>query len=334
LNLVLGAILQLLAQGLRVWAPPFPLFSVSFFFAGVGLAYQDSHSNTFVSKMQGAHRWLGLIHAMYGGGLLVSPFVATPVASAYVPSIWYLFYYFPFGIGVINLTLVLFAFRDVLALRHAPSRQASSQAHSSGASPQRRTATSDAKATLRLRSVWMLSIFYFFYIGAVLTASGWVVEYLVKVRGGALGAMGYVPAGISGGIFIGRLVLAEPTHRFGERRMVLYYSMAALALQLVFWLVPNTIAAAVAVSCMSFFMAPFFASGVSVGSKLFPHELQSAALGLVFVMGQAGGALFPSLTGLIATRAGVQTLQPILVGLLVLMGLSWCLIPKAPKHSE
>lgn len=63
-----------------------------------------------------------------------------------------------------------------------------------------------------------------------------MVEYLVKVRNGNLGDMGYVPAGLYGGSFLGRLLLAEPTYRFGERRMILIYSVLCVGLQLVFWL--------------------------------------------------------------------------------------------------
>lgn len=51
-------------------------------------------------------------------------------------------------------------------------------------------------------------------------------------------------------------------------------------------------------------------------------------IGLVFVIAQAGGAIFPALTGMIATKAGVGVLQPILIGLIVAMGVSWALIPK------
>ena len=50
--------------------------------------------------------------------------------------------------------------------------------------------------------------------------------------------------------------------------------------------------------------------------------------GLVFVIAQAGGAIFPALTGVIATKAGVGVLQPILIGLIVAMGVSWALVPK------
>jgi fucose permease len=56
--------------------------------------------------------------------------------------------------------------------------------------------------------------------------------------------------------------------------------------------------------------------------------------GLVFVIAQAGGAIFPSLIGLIASHAGVKVLQPIVAGLIVLMGVSWVFVPKAASHRE
>jgi hypothetical protein len=55
---------------------------------------------------------------------------------------------------------------------------------------------------------------------------------------------------------------------------------------------------------------------------------------MIFVVAQAGGALFPSLIGLIAARAGVKVLQPIVVALIVVMGVTWAFVPAAPSHLE
>lgn len=110
-------------------------------------------------------------------------------------------------------------------------------------------------------------------------STGWVVEYLVKHRNGALDQMGYVPTGFWGGLFLGRLLLAELTHRFGEQRSIMLLSLVCLVLQLLFWLVPNMIASAVAFSLMGFFFGPFFATGMSVASRTFPRKIQSTALG-------------------------------------------------------
>lgn len=65
---------------------------------------------------------------------------------------------------------------------------------------------------------------------------GWIVEYLIQARDGDSSDMGYVPAGFYGGSFMGRLLLAEPTYRWGERRMVFVYAVFCVGLQLVFWL--------------------------------------------------------------------------------------------------
>ncbi|KAL1957552.1 hypothetical protein VTO42DRAFT_5779 [Malbranchea cinnamomea] len=335
--LLFGALLQTIAHALRCWLPPFALFIVTFWLVSLGQAFQDSHANSFVATVKAAHRWLGFIHAMYMGGCLVGPFVATGVASANTPSRWNLFYTFPLGLGVVNVILVAVAFWDTIALRKNPSHVGSdAEAHSTSEHDSRnKGAMKVIKGTLRLPSVWLLSLFYFFYLGASITAGGWVVEYLVAVRNGALSKMGYVSAGFSGGGFLGRLLLTEPTTRLGERRMLLVYSVVCLGLQLLFWLVPNIIAASVAVSLLGFFLGPFFATGVSVGSKLFPPELCSSALALVFVLGQVGGSIFPAVTGIIAAHAGVKVLQPMLVGLIVAMGISWLLVPKPPAlHQE
>jgi fucose permease len=79
-------------------------------------------------------------------------------------------------------------------------------------------------------------LFFFFYLGAVLTAGGWVVEYLIVVRDGDINQMGFVSAGFNGGSLLGRMLLAEPIHRFGVRKMIFSFTIISIGLQLLFWL--------------------------------------------------------------------------------------------------
>ncbi|KAJ3947594.1 hypothetical protein N0V92_013202 [Colletotrichum tropicale] len=291
--LAFGAFFQLVAHALRVWKPPFPFFAVTFWLVCLGQAYQDAGANAYVASVKAAHRWLAFIHALYMAGCLVAPFVATPIASTGETSKWYLFYSFPIGIGALNLALTCFAFRDTIKLSR---KNDISELGSSGTplgldSEETKTPTQLMKIVLCTKALWAISLFFFFLLGATITASGWIVEYLVEIRGGNIGQMGYVPAGV-----------------------------------------PNIIAASVAISFFGFFSGPFFATGISVGSKLFPPELQSTALSFVFVFGQIGGSLFPVITGVLASRVGVSVLQPVLVALIAGTGVSWLLVPK-PKDS-
>ena len=120
--------------------------------------------------------------------------------------------------------------------------------------------------------------------------------------------------------------------------------------------VPNIIAASVAISLYGFFNGPLFATvklythpshphapsltqltadnpqGISVASKLFHPDSRSTALAFVFVFAQLGGSLFPIITGVIASAAGVKVMQPILISLLGATGLSWLVVPR-PKTS-
>lgn len=331
--LTLGAVIQIGAHALRCWTPPFGLYVVTFFLQAMGMAYNESHANTYVASLHRAHRLLGFIHAMYALGTLVSPFVATAIASS-AGHRWPLFYIYLVGIGAINALAVAIMFRDTLQIHPRATATADAQGVSSEHTSRSKRANHDILTTLKSPPVYLLSLFYFFMLGTGITASGWVVEFLIQARNGRLPDVGYVPAALAGGIFLGRVLLAEPTYRFGERRMTMLYCVLILALQLVFWLVPNLISSAVSLCLLGFFFGPMFATGMSIGSKLFAKDIQPTALGFVFVLAQAGGSFFPAVTGVIASRAGVKVMQPILVGLIVAMGVSWILVPKVKKRDE
>jgi fucose permease len=169
LLLVLSATLQLLSQCLRPWKPPFPLFAVTVFLTGLGQAYQDSHANTFVTSVPDAHNWLGFIHAMYGLGCLVAPFVATAVASANEPSRWMLYYLFPLGLSVINVISVVVAFRDSI---HLIPRTLGSSEIIEESGGRNKSAMRELRQLMKLRSVWIISLFFFFYLGVGVTSCG------------------------------------------------------------------------------------------------------------------------------------------------------------------
>jgi fucose permease len=196
--LALEAAVQLSAMVLRFWNPPFALFVVTFFIQALGMGYQDSHGNTFVAGLKGGHRWLGMIHAMYALGSLVSPFVATAMAdqlngSTGLGSRWMMFYLFLDGTGSVNLLAVLLTFRRSLKIHASTNVTATGQSASRS-----KMATKDIFETLKRTPVYLISLFYFVEMGVGTTAGGWVVEYLVSVRHGKLPDVGYVPSGLWG----------------------------------------------------------------------------------------------------------------------------------------
>lgn len=136
----------------------------------------------------------------------------------------------------------------------------------------------------------------------ILTILGWMVQFIVSVRNGDPKQVGYIASGFWAGFTLGRVALADITHYFGERRMVFVYLTLAVALQLLFWLVPNIIVIAVAVfllgglsgpgcsmgrlidQCTGFVIGPFYPIGLYVLTQVVPDDLRIGALGeLLFV---------------------------------------------------
>lgn len=190
--LCLGAALQLAAQVLRPFGwSGLPAFAVSFFLQSLGTAFQDALGNTFVSGVRAAHRWLGFIHAMYALALLVGPLLATAIASSATPGdgggfvrgeeSWKRTYFVTVGLGVVNVVWVMFAFRDTLwsprrgegALGGDGDEEGPGRAL--GEEQERQTALSairDMGAMLKVKDVWLISLFFFFALGAAQTAGG------------------------------------------------------------------------------------------------------------------------------------------------------------------
>lgn len=282
-----GSVLQLAAHLLRPRGP-LPLFCAAFLPQSLGMAYQDAHSNAFVGGLRNVpHRWLGFIHACYALGCFVGPLLATAVATS-APGdgdgedAWRRVYFVLIGICVLNVAGVAVAFRDSLWRRPHHHRNNND---GGGQRKRGRAAMRGTARLLRSKTLWLLSLFYFLTLGANFTAGGWVVEFLTAVRGGDLAAAGYVPTGFYGGMLAGRLLLAEPTFRWGEQRMLLLYSVLCVALQLVFWLQPDVVGSAVALSFIGFFSGPFFAT-VSRRGALFRCPLLNYWLGVPRINGR------------------------------------------------
>ena len=80
-----------------------------------------------------------------------------------------------------------------------------------------------------------------------MTVAGWIVQFLVAVRHGEPEKVGYVASIFWCGFTLGRIALADVTHRFGERHMVFIYITLAVIFQLMFWLIPSILINAISV---------------------------------------------------------------------------------------
>jgi len=67
------------------------------------------------------------------------------------------------------------------------------------------------------RVTWTCAIFLLGYVGAEVALGGWIVTFMIRVRGGAPFASGMTATGFWMGMTVGRVVLGFVTPRIGEK---------------------------------------------------------------------------------------------------------------------
>lgn len=124
--------------------------------------------------------------------------------------------------------------------------------------------------------------------------------------------------------------ICSPHYQVGERRVLFVYSLLAIGwvdicleftsnclssgrLELIVWLVPSLIGNAVAVSIVGVLLGPVYPIVMNEASRILPRWLLTGSIGWIAGFGQAGSAVLPFLTGALASRVGIKSLQPLLV---------------------
>ncbi|KAG1876342.1 major facilitator superfamily domain-containing protein [Suillus subluteus] len=289
--IVLGLVCQVIAYAIEAGALPFPAFVLGYAINGFGMALQYAQSNGYVASLKDNREVkMGILHAVYGAGALSSPLVATQFAQ--LPH-WSFHYLCSLGIAFINTVLSIVVF----GLKTQDGEKGTSE-------------KSQFNQILRLREVHLLAFFILIYVGAEVTMGGWMVTYVIDVRGGGPSS-GYISSGFFGGIMIGRVGLLWVNKKVGERRVLFIYSLLAIGLELVVWLVPSLIGGAVSVSIIGIFFGPMYPIAMNHTVRILPEWLVTGSIGWIAGFGQAGSALLPFLTGVISSKTGIKSLQPL-----------------------
>ena len=324
---ILGVLPRLITYIVFAVHPPYVVLVCILPLSGFGIGLLDAGWNAWVGNLAQTNELLGFVHASYGLGATISPLIITAMINKYhLP--WYAFYYLMIGLVVLEQACCAYAFR-----RDNAAKYLSEDAAINTASTQNPTDT-PIKAAMKSRVTWICAAFLFAYVGAEVSLGGWVVVFMLRVRHGQPFQSGLTSMGFWLGITVGRLVLGFVTPRIGEKVAVATYLVLGLGLQLIFWLVPQFIVSAVAVGLLGFFMGPLFPASIVACTKILPQRLHVASIGISAAFGGGGAAVLPFAVGAIAQRAGVQALQPIILGLLALLLAIWLSLPRIPRHAH
>ncbi|KIK86997.1 hypothetical protein PAXRUDRAFT_831878 [Paxillus rubicundulus Ve08.2h10] len=332
--MVLGSTLQIIGYSIEAAALPFPAFVLGYAINGFGMALQDAQANGFVASLKdNAEAKMGILHAAYGAGALSSPLVSTQFSQ--LPH-WSFHYLVSLGVAVINTILLISVFGlknqdECLAEIGQPRGEQNTSEHS------------QFRQIFGLKGVHLLALFILVYVGVEVTIGGWIVTYVIDVRGGGPSS-GYISSGFFGGLMAGRVALlwinkkvglsenysqtTVTSHvQVGERTVLFIYALLAIGLELVVWLVPSLVGGAVSVSIIGVLLGPMYPITMNHAGRVLPAWLLTGSIGWIAGFGQAGSALLPFMTGAIASKSGISVLQPLLVAMMAFMTILWAIVP-------
>ncbi|XWW98991.1 hypothetical protein V2A60_006995 [Cordyceps javanica] len=326
---ILGGVSHVLAYIIIATHPPFIGLVFAFILAGFGNGINDAAWNAWLGNLDKSSELLGFLHAFYGVGGVISPFISTAmITKGNLP--WYTFYYLMIGIAGVELISLTAAFWKSTSAAYRAAYRESQQS-------QTRKETGLAEALFEkpaARVSWVCALFLLCYVGVEVALGGWIVTFMSKVRKQDDFSSGMSAAGFWLGITFGRAILGFVSPKIGAKLAMSIYIGCAAALELVFWLVPQFIVSAVAVSLQGFFLGPMFPGTVLVASKLLPKHQHVVVIGFAAAFGGCGAAILPFVTGLLVQGSGPTVLQPIILALLVVMLVVWLLLPRIDKKRD
>ncbi|PPQ71763.1 hypothetical protein CVT24_006524 [Panaeolus cyanescens] len=319
--LVVAALCQLFSYIIIMTAPPFPLLVCAYFLTGFGLAIQSAQANGFVGTLQENMNFkLGIMHGSYGLGAFTSPFAST-FFSGLSSRRWAFHYTLSAGLSIMNVAILIWVFRfkrqdDV---QREAGQEPSEEVHpiQDGNSFQQ---------IVGIKAVHLLTVFALIYIG-------WIVTFIIRERGGGLHS-GFISSGFFGGLALGRVALIWLNNLVGVWRIIIIYGVIGIALELTVWFVPSIIGNAVAISLVGLVMGPVFPLLVSHMTRILPKRLLTGCVGLVTGIGMGGSAALPFITGVLASKFGIVSLQPFVIAMMAVMVVVWLFVPRHDRRAD
>jgi len=287
--------------------------------AGLGGGGIDAALNIYVAARHG-ERMMQWLHASYGIGATLGPVIMTLAISSLGGWRW--------GYVIVGCLQLALAASFVLTIsmwgeeagtdrKQAPTGE--TPRSDDGGDLHRRDGDVRMTETLRQGRVWLSMFIFFVYMGMEVTLGSWSYTLLTESRDVSPRLAGFFMASYWGIFTVGRIVAGFYTRRIGLRAIVLGSLVVALAGGTVLALSIPGLINLLACAVIGLAIAPVLAALLSgttarVGARHAANTIgiQIAAMGM-------GGAVVPSLIGVIARHLSLEAIPPVMIALTVVL---------------
>ncbi|CDK25723.1 unnamed protein product [Kuraishia capsulata CBS 1993] len=281
---------QILCFLIYFMRPPFAVLIAASVMNGYGVGTYDSACSLWVSQLKYSNEIMGLMHAFFGLGSMISPFAITKMLH------WGLswnVYYLVLALGDTGtLISCILVFRDETKWKFR-RRLAESSSDPQGT-------TWDA---IKTPQIWFYATTLFIYCGGELTVGVWMYNYYTTILHLSDSYSSYITSGYWTALTAGRAILAFVTGRYFDGRehiaTLIYAGLGAITCTL-YAVLPNFPLRIASMLAFGFFVGPAFGTTVMVAMRFLPPSLQSSGLGFIAGLGGMGGTVMPYIVGYVS----------------------------------
>ncbi len=179
--------------------------------------------------------------------------------------------------------------------------------------------------SLRMRIIWMATLFLLFYVGVETNSGNWSYSFLTAWRHEGTLFAGWVVSGYWLGLTLGRFTQPRILEHFGLGNIALLQlcMLEAVIGILLTWLVPSGIVAALGLLLTGYGLGPIYPTIVALMPNLVPARMVSSAISFLISLSIPGIAVFPWIAGILAQDIGLWTLWPFTLLLVIAMLAFW-----------
>lgn len=326
-SLLLGTTCHIIMCIILCTGTVFPVIVIGMFFGGLGMAINLGLMNTFLPSV-GA-QYLTIFNGFYGIGACTGPLIGTLMTDRGIR--WNYFYFVLLGISVFDFCSMGLTFKGLdQDLEEYTVEFDKDEEDNTNSSGQKRE--HDFMAAFKDYRSWLGCIFVSFYQGSEVSLGGWVVTFILTYRKGNPSSVGYVSSGFWAGVTVGRFLLTTILiNKLGSRRSILILIALIVPFDILTWLIPETIAAAVFASMAGVFIGPIYTLMMVWISKNLPRKIRLVSIVLMCAFGSSGGSAVPFMVGMLSQIKGTFVLHPIFLGCYAMMFMAWVSLPNTER---
>jgi fucose permease len=282
-------------------APVWLLFVGCALLVGAGSGAIDAGLNTYAANHFSAKQ-INWLHACYGIGITSGSVLMTAVLAATGSWRW--------GYGAIAALIWLMAITFSLTRKAWQSRpivpMPSDQAQNQASLPAPHLLT-----TLRQPLVWLQIIVFFVYAGVEVTAGQWSLTFYTEARAIALETAGAWVGLYWGSLTVGRILFGFIVLRLGTDRLLRFSTFSVLIGSLLY-AIGNPALSVVGFALIGFSLAPIFPC-LMVQTPYRVGRHAANAIGFQVSAAMLGGAIVPSVTGLLVMTFSLEAIRAVIV---------------------